>query len=246
MKSLFSLQNLLYTALVLALLSSLEHVAFAFATTNGNNWYEAYISAVAIDLGLLALAAGINKRKTENRSTKTLWGGVILFSVISTYANWLAGIAHVVAIDVSLDTMAGQANGWLVSLRPILLSGVLPILVIYLSEIVSGNYRVDLAEAQKQAKKVSRTTAGEPGSPADAPVHKPPSEQTEAERLANLVQAERTKAQTRAGRREQVSDLLQQEQSQAAIARALGVHPSTIKRDIKALNGAANNGSGHN
>jgi hypothetical protein len=64
-----SINTLLYVALILALAASLQHVAFAFASTNGGNWLEAYISAVAIDLGLLALAAAISKRARARRPT---------------------------------------------------------------------------------------------------------------------------------------------------------------------------------
>ena len=117
---LWNLNTLLYVALLLALLSSLGHVAFAFSTVNGGNWTEAYLSAIAIDVGLLGLAAGINLRKAQHRGTKWLWAGVIFFSAISTYANWLAGLAHVKAFDNEL----GKTAAWLVSLRPILLSAV--------------------------------------------------------------------------------------------------------------------------
>lgn len=134
MRKLWNSTTLLYIALPLALLSSLRHVAYAFSTTNGGNWIEAYLSAIAIDVGLMALAVGINQRKKTGQNTLILWGGVIFFSLISTYANWLAGAVHVeelTAVGVS------RFGVWLISLRPIVLSAVLPTLVIYLSEIVS-------------------------------------------------------------------------------------------------------------
>ena len=146
-------QHLLWVALVLALASSLGHVAYAFSTVNGGNWVEAYISAVAIDLGLLALAHGIAKRRSDRRGTSSLWGGVVLFSLISTYANWLAGIMHIRPVEVELSRV-GQA---LVSLRPLLLSAVLPVLVIYLSEIVSGNHQVEVKAAEREAQRAERS-----------------------------------------------------------------------------------------
>jgi Trp operon repressor len=222
---LFSLNSLLYLALLLALLSSLGHVAFAFSTVNGSNWIEAYISAVAIDLGLLALAAGINKRKSERRGTMTLWAGVILFSIISTYANWLAGIVHVTPLKADVTGIAA----WLVSLRPILLSGVLPSLVIYLSEIVSSNYQNELTEAHKIARKVSKEVQ-----PVVSNSQMTPANDTIDDTLAV---ARDTKQATVEERREKVLTLLDSGKSQPAIAEELQVSLATIKRDVKSLNG---------
>lgn len=218
---LWHLNSLLYVALLLALLSSLGHVAYAFTTVNGANWTEAYISAVAIDIGLLALAAGINQRKGQRRPTRWLWAGVIFFSAISTYANWLAGLAHVKPFETEL----GRFAAWLVTLRPILLSAVLPILVIYLSEIVSGNYHVDQEQARKEARKQAKkteTSANEPFVPGD---------------LAALERANETRQANVSQRREQVLTLHRAGVDRETIAGELGVSLSTVKRDLRSLNG---------
>lgn len=218
------LNSLLYLALLLALLSSLGHVAFAFSTVNGDNWAEAYISAVAIDIGLLALAAGINQRKGQRRDTRWLWAGVIFFSAISTYGNWLAGLSHVKPLNAEL----GRFAAWLVTLRPILLSAVLPILVIYLSEIVSGNYQVDQEQAKREARKrdkLAESTAFVPGD------------------LSQLDKANDAKQAAIVQRRDKVLELMGQGQQPGDIAQALDVSIKTIRRDIEALNGRA---GGHN
>lgn len=232
-QKLWNLNNLLYIALFLALLASLGHVAYAFSTVNGGNWPEAYISAVAIDVGLLALAAGINQRKGKQRSTWPLWVGVILFSVISTYANWLSGVVHVAPLagqDAPLvlsraRLAVAQASGfgaWLVTLRPVLLSAVLPALVIYLAEIASDNYLVEHSAVSLDEPQARREPpATRDGAPAAPSVQEP-------------QQADPTTDE----RRRRVLQLLQQGMSQAAIARELSVHRSTIARDIGALNGA--------
>lgn len=222
---LWHLNSLLYLALLLALLSSLGHVAYAFSTVNGDNWTEAYISAVAIDIGLLALAAGINQRKGQRRDTKWLWAGVIFFSAISTYANWLAGLAHVKPFEQEL----GRLAAWLVTLRPILLSAVLPILVIYLSEIVSGNYQVDQEQAKREARKRDRE--------ADKWANVPDS-------VSPLGQANDAKQTVIVQRRDKVLELLGQGQGPGDIAQALEVSVKTIRRDIEALNGRANGHGG--
>lgn len=212
---LWNLNNLLYLALILALLSSLGHVAFAFSTVNGGNWPEAYVSAIAIDVGLLALAAGINQRKTQRRGTWPLWLGVTFFSLISVYANWLAGLAHV-------KDIAGHTDAWLVSLRPILLSAVLPVLVIYLSEIVSSNYQVDQAAAAREAKRRTRGT--------DSPAFVP----GDLSALDRANEARRTDVDQR---RDQVLTLYQAGKQPGDIAQELDVSVRTIRRDIQALNG---------
>jgi len=214
-----SINTLLYVALILALVASLQHVAFAFASTNGGNWLEAYISAVAIDLGLLALAAGIAKRVKARRPTWPLWLGVALFSAISIYANWLSGMVHLTPIE---------ANGWgqhLVNLRPILLSAVLPILVIYLSEIVSTDHTAARAVAEKEAKRSTKRL----GSPANGSFI--PGD-PDALKLANDTREAKQQA-----RREQLMMLHRAtDMTRAQLAETLGVSESTIKRDMKALN----------
>ncbi len=156
MKKIFNLNSLLYIALVTALFSSLSHVAFAIGSVNGGNMVEAYASAIAIDLGLMALAAGIMQRKKAHMKTGILWGGVILFSVISVYANWYSSIHHMQVSTVD----AGSFGNWLISIRPILLSGILPILVIYLSEVLSNTYHVnEQREQNRQARIKSRLQA---------------------------------------------------------------------------------------
>ncbi len=65
----------------------------------------------------------------------------------------------------------------------------------------------------------------------------PPTDQTEAERLAHLNQANETRQAQIEARREQVAELLDQDVTQAEIADLLDVSVSTVKRDIRALNG---------
>lgn len=218
---LWHLNSLLYLALLLALLSSLGHVAYAFTTVNGANWTEAYVSAVAIDIGLLALAAGINQRKGQRRDTRWLWAGVIFFSAISTYANWLAGLAHVKPFEQEL----GRFAAWLVTLRPILLSAVLPILVIYLSEIVSGNYQVDQEQAKREARKQARREGISPNEPSD---------------VGTLTQANEVRQATKQERMTQARAMLHEGMSQAEVATSLRLSRSTIKRYARELNGKVN------
>jgi hypothetical protein len=178
-----SIQTLLYVALVLALLSSLKHVAFAFTTVNGNDWIEAYLSAIAIDVGLLALAAGINRRKSQKRNTTMLWVGIALFSLISVYANWLAGVVHVSQLSAKVSGFAL----FLANLRPILLSSVLPLLVIYLSEVATDNEEyAQQQEARAQKRSAKRRVATEI---ADVNAQRVASKKQKVAQLVGLLEA---------------------------------------------------------
>ncbi len=150
MRKVFSVQSLLWLALVLALVGSLRHVAWGFGTLEQGDLYAGYIQAVAVDIGLFALAIGIQQRRRQARSTVTLWLGAALFSGVSTYVNLLHGL--VFASDIGL-------NGWywLVSARPFILSGVPPMLVVYLSEVAASDANHAIAEAERERQKGATT-----------------------------------------------------------------------------------------
>jgi len=145
--SLSLVQGGLWLALVLALVGSLRHVAWAFATLENSDLMAGYVQAVAVDVGLVSLAYGIQERKRQARSTWVLWGGVGLFSAVSIYANTLHGLRYMTDIGLS-------AWAWLDAWRPFVLSAVLPVLVMYLSEVAGQNvnYAVKLAERERKAE----------------------------------------------------------------------------------------------
>jgi len=149
MKRLSIVRAGIWLALVLALVGSLRHVAWSFATLEGGDLVAGYVQAVAIDVGLFILALGIQQRKRERRSTWGLWLGVAVFSAISTYANLLFGLVHQNAIGLS-------DWEWLVSARPVLLSAVLPLLVLYLAEVAGSDVNYDVQRAQREAKRQER------------------------------------------------------------------------------------------
>ena len=214
---------LLNLSLILALAASLHHVAYAFSSVNGGSLVAGYTSAIALDVGLISLAIGIKTRKGQGRSLSLLWLGVAGFTLVSVYANWLSGISHLVAIDAN----AGSFGNWLVWLRPILLSGVIPILAVYLSEIVSGDREIDEKIAQKQERKRIKRLSFE-------------ANDTTTNEL--LSQANDTRQSNIAQRRDRVNELIGAGMSQTDIADELSVSLATVKRDTKHLN----NGNGVN
>jgi hypothetical protein len=150
---------MLYLTMILALVSSLNHVAQIFSTVNGGSLFMGYVTGISIDLGLIVMSASLNHRKGEGKRAKVIWGGIFIFSAISCYANWIYGISCVQPI--AGDT--GDMGRYLISLRPIILSGILPLLCIYMTEILSLDYQNKVAKesarikrAETKAKKTSK------------------------------------------------------------------------------------------
>lgn len=181
-KNFFSISTLLWLALALALAGSLRHVAHTFTSIDDNATWG-LVQAVAIDTGLFALALGITQRRRLNRPSRWLWAGVVLFTGISVYANLAYGLAF------TLDSLPV----WVTSSKPYVLAGALPLLVLYLAEIVGSDlsYAVKVAEqavkeaqkdAQKEARKAARTANGTEGFPMDL-------DAARAVRTANKAQA---------------------------------------------------------
>lgn len=128
----------LWLAFLLALISSIKHLAWAFGTLEFPGWeWTGWISAVAVDAGLAALAYMIQQRRKAHRSALELWWGVLGFAGISALANFYhalsvesGGTAAIPAL-VSLD--------WLAISKAVALSATLPVMVVYLGKIVSGD-----------------------------------------------------------------------------------------------------------
>jgi hypothetical protein len=153
-RKVFSIQALLWLALVLALAGSLRHVAWGFSTLEQGDLYAGYGQAVAVDIGMFGLAVGIQQRRRQGRRSAGLWGGVLLFSGVSTYANLLHGLAF--SSDIGLTDWP-----WLVFLRPFILSAVLPILVVYLSEVAAADVNYGVEQEQKERRAAERRLSRE-------------------------------------------------------------------------------------
>jgi hypothetical protein len=149
------IQLLLWVALVLSLVGSLRHVAWGFSTLEEGNLFWGYIQAIAVDLGLLAIAIGIQQARLERRTAaiRWLWCGAAFFALISVYANLLHGLVYESAITLQRNWKS--FGEFMIVARPFLLSGVLPLMVIYLSEVVAanGNYAVAIAEMKHEEKR---------------------------------------------------------------------------------------------
>lgn len=203
LQPLLTVQTLLWLALLLALAGSLKHLAAIFASVDGNT-PMGWVQAVAIDAGLFALAYSIRQRKAAKRSPRPLWFGVILFTTISIYGNLAYGL-----------TATGSLPGWIVLIKPYILAGSLPILVLFLSELLSDDRQHAEREAAKEAAKAARQTAKESGNTNELPpnaatlatvnAEKQAAKEAKKEQLAALLAADPTATNTELATRLDVS-----------------------------------------
>ena len=215
LQPLFNVQTLLFLALILALAGSLKHLASVFASVDSNT-AMGWVQAIAIDAGLFALAYSIRQRKAARRSTRILWLGVTMFSAISIYGNLAYGL-----------TATGNLPGWIETVKPYILAGSLPVLVLFLSELLSDDRQ---HAGQIAAKEAKRQAANESGNTGATP-----------EKAGSLASINAAKAATKAEKLEQLSFILA-EQPQATnteLAARLEVSRGTIRnyRQELATNG---------
>lgn len=214
----FSVNYLLWLALALALAGSLKHLAAIFASVDGNI-FMGWLQAVAIDAGLFALAYSIRQRKAAKRSVKPLWVGVSLFTVISIYGNLSYGLLA-----------GGDLPGWMVATKPYILAGSLPILVLFLSELLSDDRQHALADAEKEARKQQRQASTPP---------------TVHSITTPIEQYNEARADTKQSRLSQLRQLLdrQPEASNSDLAKQLDVSRATIRNyrtELATVNGNGN------
>jgi hypothetical protein len=116
----------LWLALALALFGTIGNTAWAFGTVDSGEQWMSYVKAIALDVGMVALAATLAQRKRAGQSSRLLWLTVGGFVVGSMYANYLHGQEHLVPLTANLES-------W----RPVILSALLPVMLFALVEIVS-------------------------------------------------------------------------------------------------------------
>jgi hypothetical protein len=141
----------LWLAFLLALLSSVSHLAWTFATLEpADRAWAGWIPAIAVDAGLAALAYSIQQRKRANQSTRALWWGVAAFAAISAIANLYHALSVEGGARVTLDTLA--SIDWLQLVLAVVLSATLPGMVLYMGEIVSSDDSARIAKQEQEER----------------------------------------------------------------------------------------------
>lgn len=154
----------LWIALALALVGTVGNTAWAFGTVDNNAVLMSYIKAIALDVGMVAVAATLAQRKRAGASTRWLWIAVVCFVLGSMYANYLHGQEHLVTLKAHWE-----------GLRPVILSALLPLMLFALVEIVAHaplERRTEPHPAPLERTEQPLTTAPSPA-PSAAPAHEP-------------------------------------------------------------------------
>lgn len=138
-----------WIAFSMALAASLEHIAWTFGTVERYP-ILGWLSAAAVDIGLATLAYSVQTRKKAHRPTLVLWLGLAGFAIISGLANFY----HALSVEGSVvDAFAiGKAA---------VLSGTLPLMVLYLAEIISSDDATEAERLRKQAEREERKALAE-------------------------------------------------------------------------------------
>lgn len=207
-------EYLLWLSLILALAGSLKHLAAIFAGIDGNT-FMGWLQAIAIDAGLFALAYSIRVRKVAKRSVKPLWFGVTVFTGISVYGN----------LSYGLLATEGNLPGWIVVSKPYVLAASLPVLVLFLSELLSDDRQHANEVAEREARKVTKQTGNTMSLPS-------PLDNVNAEKVAE-----------KEAKKAQLAGILASEpkKSNSELATLLGVSRGTVRNYKTEL---ATNGNG--
>lgn len=138
-----NVQSLLWLALALALLGSLYHLAYIYTSINGNA-FLGWLQAIAIDVGLFALAY---RAKQDDGWISWPRIGLVLFVGISIYGNLSYGIL----------ATTGELP-WILSVtQPGVLAASLPVLVLFLAEMLNDSKKdVDQTPVKDIAKTASK------------------------------------------------------------------------------------------
>ena len=142
MKRFLSVPSLLWLALVLALAGSIRHLAWTFASLDGNETMG-WLQAIGLDVGLAALVLALMQRRRIGVRAPMLLVGIGVFSAISVYANATYGLAH----------QLQELPMWVQQSRPWVLAATLPMLVAYLAEIVGSDWSARLRKAEREERK---------------------------------------------------------------------------------------------
>lgn len=135
---------LLYLALAAVLVASWTHVAAAFGALEHGGPPAVLrrvgplvgpLAAVAIDLGLIALAWAIGARKRAGRPVGDLWLGAAVFAGLSALANFDHAL-RVIAGDAADPVAVWSTLAAYDKARILALSATLPLLALYLTRVV--------------------------------------------------------------------------------------------------------------
>ncbi len=145
-----NVRYLLRIGLIIVLIGSLRHVAWGFGTLEQEidcyvlifnvgpcNVFWGYFQAIAIDMVIFALAYAIEWRRRNNLSVTWYWVGIAAFVFVSAFANLFYGLVH--SNDLPISKSWPVLVKIMSAIIPFVFSGILPLLLVYISHIVSSD-----------------------------------------------------------------------------------------------------------
>lgn len=143
--------SILFVALyILVTVATLRHSAAGFASLEGGSVVWGYLSALAVDAGMILSAVELQKRRSF-----WLIVGLLVSMVASTFTQLLYAVSHASVMDVAAGAQwLGVGARQIADVRVIVLPALLPMLSIVYSFASKGangtSAEVDVAEVERE------------------------------------------------------------------------------------------------
>ena len=139
---------LLWLLMLLMLLASMRHVAWLFATIEGMNRASGWLGAVGFDFGIFLLTLIAHKHREGTAQRHFIRAGIYVNAVLSAIANVMYGVEHQVELV--------RVGGWMWQLIPYVFALALPIMVVFLAEVLARGEEAEAKAYEREQRKVAR------------------------------------------------------------------------------------------
>ena len=140
---------LLWLLMLLSLIASMRHVAWLFSTIELMDYASGWIAAVGFDFGIFLLTLIAHKYKEGSPQRRFIRAGIYTNAVLSAMANVMYGVEHQVPLE--------RVSGLLWLLIPYVFALALPIMVVFLAEVLSREEENESRAFDKQQKKLAKS-----------------------------------------------------------------------------------------
>lgn len=120
---------LLWLLMLLSLIASMRHVAWLFSTLELGGQLAGWISAAGFDLSIFLLTLIAHKYKEGTPQRRFIRAGIYANAMLSAWANVMHGIEH--------QQQLARVDGLMWYVMPFIFSLALPMMVVFLAEVLS-------------------------------------------------------------------------------------------------------------
>ncbi len=139
----------LWTLMLISLIASMRHVAWLYSTLELGSETAGWISAFSFDASVFLLTLIGVKYKQGTAQRRFIRVGIYTNAVISILANIMHGVEHQQELE--------RVKGFLWQIIPYVFSFAVPLMVVFLAEVLSRQESELEAEVRKQQKKEAKT-----------------------------------------------------------------------------------------